>query len=562
MPRRRKAVEHPHIERAGVYVADVLSGRRPACLWERQACERWMRDCQGEATGAYRFEPLMAERVCQFIELLPHTKGAWAARHEKLKLEGWQCFVLINAFGWLRRSDGKRRFRECVVIVPRKNGKSILSAGVGLYMLCADGEHGAEIYSGAGTEKQAWEVFRPARLMAEGQPHLRQFYNVQVNSRNINIVANGSRFEPMIGKPGDGAMPHLAIIDEFHEHQTPDQYDTMLTGMGAREQPMMWVISTAGDNLAGPCFDKILTCRQILEGVIEDDEKFFVEYSIDPDDDWTTEEALVKANPNLGVSTGAEFLAARQREAMRNPREQGRFKTKHLNLWVNAKAAFFNMHAWAACYRPELRLDDFEGQTCTIALDLASKQDIAAMQLLFNLGDGSFATFGRYYLPEDVVEEAGRDHYRGWSLADPPKLILTEGNMIDFERIEADIEDLRHRFTVDEITFDPAQATMLMTRLASRAVRVSEFQQTAANFTEPMKECAALIDAGKLLHNCDAADPMTWMMSNVVARADAKDQVYPRKERAELKIDGPVALIMAMRLAMLTTPFNVATLIG
>jgi phage terminase large subunit-like protein len=220
------------------------------------------------------------------------------------------------------------------------------------------------------------------------------------------------------------------------------------------------------------------------------------------------------------------------------------------------------MHAWSACYRSELRLDDFEGQTCTIALDLASKQDIAAMQLLFNLGDGSFATFGRYYLPEDAVEEAGRDHYRGWSLADPPKLILTEGNMIDFERIEADIEDLRHRFTVDEITFDPAQATMLMTRLASRAVRVSEFQQTAANFTEPMKECAALIDAGKLLHNCDAADPMTWMMSNVVARTDAKDQVYPRKERAELKIDGPVALIMAMRLAMLTTPFNVATLIG
>jgi phage terminase large subunit-like protein len=562
MPRKR-AAEHPHIDRAEAYVADVRAGRRPACQWERLACERWTKDRQGEKAGPYRFEPLVAERVCRFIEHLPHTKGAWAARRETIRLEGWQCFVLINAFGWLRKSDGKRRFRECVVIVPRKNGKSILSAGVGLYMLCADGEHGAEIYSGAGTEKQAWEVFRPARQMAESRPDLRQHFGIQVNSSNINIIGNGSRFAPMIGKPGDGAMPSCAIIDEFHEHDTPDQYDTMLTGMGAREQPMMWVISTAGDNLAGPCFDKILTCRKILDGVIEDDEKFFIEYTVDPDDDWATAEALRKANPNLDVSVASEFLAARQREAIRNTREQGRFKTKHLNLWVNARAAFFNMRAWAACQNRELRLEDFEGQRCVIALDLASKQDIAALQILFDLGDGSFATFGRYYLPEEAVEEAGRDHYRGWSLADPPKLILTEGNMIDFGRIEEDLDDLRHRFTVDEITFDPAQATMLMTRLMAKGVTVSEFQQTAANFTEPMKQVAALIDAGRLAHNCDETDPMTWMMSNVTARVDGKDQVFPRKERPENKIDGPVALIMAMRLAMIAeAPFNVATLIG
>jgi phage terminase large subunit-like protein len=430
-------------------------------------------------------------------------------------------------------------------------------------MLCADGEHGAEIYSGAGTEKQAWEVFRPARQMAEGRPDLRQHFGIAVNSSNINIVGNGSRFEPMIGKPGDGAMPSCAIIDEYHEHDSADQYDTMLTGQGAREQPLMWVISTAGDNLAGPCFDKILTCRKILEGVIEDDEKFFIEYTVDPEDDWTDPAAIVKANPNLDVSVSAEFLLARQREAVRNTREQGRFKTKHLNLWVNARAAYFNMQSWTACRNPELRLEDFEGQRCKIALDLASKQDIAAMQILFDLGDGSFATFGRYYLPEDVVEEPGKDHYRGWALADPPKLILTQGNMIDFGRIEEDLEDIRHRYTVEEITFDPAQATMLMTRLMAKGVNVSEFQQTAANFTEPMKQVAALIDAGRLKHNCDANDPMTWMMSNVTARLDGKDQVFPRKERPENKIDAPVALIMAMRLAMIEeAPFNLKTLIG
>jgi phage terminase large subunit-like protein len=560
---RGRAMEHPHVALAEAYAADVRSGRRPACQWERLAVDRWVRDREGESAGPYRFEPLTAERVCRFIERLPHTKGAWAARRETIRLEGWQCFVLVNAYGWLRRSDGKRRFREVVTIVPRKNGKSILSAGVGLYMLCADGEHGAEIYSGAGTEKQAWEVFRPARQMAEGRPDLRQHFGIAVNSSNINIVGNGSRFEPMIGKPGDGAMPSCAIIDEYHEHDSADQYDTMLTGQGAREQPLMWVISTAGDNLAGPCFDKILTCRKILEGVIEDDEKFFIEYTVDDADDWTAPEAIVKANPNLDVSVSAEFLLARQREAVRNTREQGRFKTKHLNLWVNARAAYFNMQSWTACRNPELRLEDFEGQRCKIALDLASKQDIAAMQILFDLGDGSFATFGRYYLPEDVVEEPGKDHYRGWALADPPKLILTQGNMIDFGRIEEDLDDIRRKYTVEEITFDPAQATMLMTRLMAKGANVSEFQQTAANFTEPMKQVAALIDAGRLKHNCDANDPMTWMMSNVTARLDGKDQVFPRKERPENKIDGPVALIMTMRLAMIEVPpVNIATLIA
>jgi phage terminase large subunit-like protein len=560
---RGRAMEHPHVALAEAYAADVRSGHRPACQWERLAVDRWVRDREAEEAGPYRFEPLTAERVCRFIERLPHTKGAWAARRETIRLEGWQCFVLVNAYGWLRKSDSKRRFREVVTIVPRKNGKSILSAGVGLYMLCADGEHGAEIYSGAGTEKQAWEVFRPARQMAEGRPDLRQHFGIAVNSSNINIVGNGSRFEPMIGKPGDGAMPSCAIIDEYHEHDSADQYDTMLTGQGAREQPLMWVISTAGDNLAGPCFDKILTCRKILEGVIEDDEKFFIEYTVDPEDDWTDPAAIVKANPNLDVSVSAEFLLARQREAVRNTREQGRFKTKHLNLWVNARAAYFNMQSWTACRNPELRLEDFEGQRCKIALDLASKQDIAAMQILFDLGDGSFATFGRYYLPEDVVEEPGKDHYRGWALADPPKLILTQGNMIDFGRIEEDLDEIRRKYTVEEITFDPAQATMLMTRLMAKGANVSEFQQTAANFTEPMKQVAALIDAGRLKHNCDANDPMTWMMSNVTARLDGKDQVFPRKERPENKIDGPVALIMTMRLAMIEVPpINIATLIA
>lgn len=567
MPRPPKGSPSPapHVALAEAYVDQVISGRRPACKWERLACIRYRRDRASEASRAfpYRFDAELAEKICKFIELLPHTKGAWAARRELITLPGWQCFILVNVFGWVHKTTGdrrpapvvptptRRRFQLAMTVVPRKNGKSTNSAGVGLYMLAADGENGAEVYSGAATEKQAWEVFRPAKLMAERTPALLRHYRMAVNASNINILATASRFEPVIGKPHDGASPSCAIIDEFHEHDTPEQFDTMLTGMGARAQPLMWVITTAGDNLAGPCFDQILTCRKILDRVIDDDEKFFIEYTIDEEDDWSSPEAIVKANPNLGISVSEEFLRARQREAIRNTREQGRFKTKHLNQWVNARAAYFNMQSWSGCYDPELNLEELKGRPCKMALDLASKQDIAALQLMFDLGAGQFATFGRYYLPEDIIEQPGFDHYRGWALADPPKLILTPGNMIDFERIEEDIEELRHTYTVEEITFDPAQATMLMTRLMAKGAVVSEFMQSAANFTEPMKQVAALVDAGKLAHDCGANDPMTWMMSNVTARVDAKDQVYPRKERPENKIDGPVALIMVMRLMML-----------
>ena len=543
---------HPHVDLAIEYAADVRAGRIIACQWVRLACARFERDRarDNDPDWPYRLDFAQAERVCRFVELLPHTKGKWAQKRELLHLAPWQAFIYVNVFGWLHKDTGLRRFRVSQKVVPRKNGKSAMSAPAGLFMLAADNEYGAEVYSGATTEKQAWEVFRPACEMAKKTPALLKHYGIAVNASNINVLARSSRFEPMIGKPGDGTSPHCAIIDEWHEHDTPDQYDTMVTGMGAREQPLMWVITTAGDNLAGPCFDAILTGRKVLQSLITDEQLFFIEYSIDDGDDWTAPEALLKANPNAGVSVGMEFLLQRQAEAVRNARKQGVFKTKHLNLWVNTRSALFNMASWGRCRRPELTLDSLAGQRCFVGLDLASKNDIAAMVLLFPLEGGGYATFGHYYLPSDILEEQGREHYAGWARADPPSLTLTDGNMIDFERIEADLDAIRTRFQVEEVVFDPAQATMLVTRLMNKGVVVTQFDQNARNYSEPTKQVAALLDAGLLQHNCPESHPMSWMMSNVVGRPDAKDQVYPRKDKPENKIDGPIALIMAMARAM------------
>lgn len=538
------ATKHPHVTAAERYARDVAAGRIAACKWIKLACERHRADRVREKRKAFRFyfDPDKAERACEFIELLPHTKGRWAKEGLLLTLEPWQCFFVCCIFGWLRKAGGLRRFRKVLLIVSKKNGKSHVAAAIGLCMLAADGEHGAEVYSGATTEKQAWEVFRPARLMALKSEDFREHFGVEVNASNISILATDSRFEPIIGKPGDGASPSCAIIDEYHEHATDELFDTMETGQGARDQPLMLVITTAGSNMSGPCYALQLEAQKMLEGVRACDAMFALIYTVDQEDDWTKINTLKKANPNYGVSISAEFLIARQREAIDNARKQGTFKTKHLNLWVGARDAYFNVRKWQQCQEKRLSLDDFEGQACLLGMDLASKIDLAALEILFPRDDGSYARFGRYYLPEATVEQGENEHYRGWMRAG--WLTVTDGDMIDHRVIRDDILALRDRFNISELAFDPDNATMLVRDLQDEGISCIEVRPTLPNFSDPMKTLDGLIRSKRIAHNGDPV--MTWAISNVVTRPDAGERVYPRKERPENKIDPVVALIMAL----------------
>jgi phage terminase large subunit-like protein len=534
----------PHVRAAVDYAKAVDAGVIPAGKFVVAACRRFLADRERKG-WKYRFDSVAAERVCKFIELLPHVKGHWAqprpGQSTLIRLEPWQCFLLVNVFGWLR-PDGTRRFREAYLEVPRKNGKSLIAASIGLYMLCADRERGAEVYSGATSEKQAWETFGPARLMALGRADLIAHYKLEVAASNIAIPMSGSKFEPVIGKPGDGASPSCAIIDEFHEHLDSSLHDTMLTGMGARRQPLMLIITTAGDNLGGPCYDKRTSMTRILEGTVQDEEKFAIIYSIDEGGDWTDEGSIIKANPNYGVSVAPEFLQARQREGIENARRAGVFRTKHLCQWLQAKNAYFNMDRWSECAQPGLNLESLKGRPCRATLDLASKIDITAKMFLFPLDDGKFALIGRFYLPEETIMKAANDHYRGWHASG--HLIATDGEIIDFERIKADILQDARDFQLSEVAYDPWQATQLATQLSTAGVPVVEYRMTVATMSEPMKTLDAWITARKIVH--DGNPVMQWMMANVVANEDAKDNVYPRKLRNEDKIDGAIGAIMCV----------------
>ena len=525
------------------YAKDVTSGVIPAGKFVRLACQRHLDDLdwQDDDSFKFRFDAGAANKVCAFVELMPHTKGKWAAEKKTLILEPWQVFFLVVAFGWLRRKDNTRRFRKVFLLVPRKNGKSALAAAVGLYMLVADGEHGAEIYSGATTEKQAWEVFRPARLMAIKRPDMCGHYGLSVNASNLHVLANESRFEPLIGKPGDGSSPSCAIVDEYHEHDTDAMYSTMETGMGAREQPMMLVITTAGDNIAGPCYAMQGEAQAMLEGTREDDETFALIYTVDAEDEWTDPDVLRKANPNYGVSVGEDFLLARQKEAMGSPRKAGQFKTKHLNVWVQARDAYFNVLRYQQAGDSDLTLDQFEGQEAIIGVDLAEKRDLTAVEILFRHGKG-FARFGRIYAPEETVELPENEHFRLWR--DQGVLIQTDGAVTDDREIEADILEWCSRFNVREVAFDPLHSRQMAVQLMEQGVACIDYANRPTLMNEPMRQMDALIADGEFYHNNEPS--FAWMLSNVVNRARTGDIHSPAKEKPGNKIDGPVAAMMAL----------------
>ena len=531
------------------YAQGVVSGKVAAGGWVRKAAQRHLDDLT-RAEGKrypYEFNPDAGARVCRFIEKLPHTKGRWAAQKETVRLEPWQCFLVVVLFGWLKKSNGKRRFQWVYWEIPRKNGKSILAAGIGLYMLTSDGEFGAEVYSGATSEKQAWEVFRPAKLMMERTPEFATHLGVEVNAKTLTRYKDGSKFEPVIGSPGDGPSPSCAIVDEFHEHDTPTLYDTMETGMAAREQPLMLVITTAGTNIAGPCHEKHDEVCKVLDGILENEQLFGCIFGIDQGDDWASPASLKKANPNWGVSIDADRLLAQQRQAMQNPMAQAKFKTKHLNVWTSVLAGVMNMQQWGLCADPMLDEDELAGADCWLAVDLASKSDLCAEQRLYRKlfnGLPHYYLFGRYWLPEEAIEEPGPNHAHYAKWVEQGLLIQTDGATVDFELItETVIADCK-RINPKEAVFDPFNAVQMMQAVMKQHIEAVEFVQTPQNFAVPLDELVTAVKDGRFHH--DGNEMTTWCMSNMVARPAKKGLVSPVKQKDHQKIDGAVAAIMAI----------------
>jgi phage terminase large subunit-like protein len=321
--------------------------------------------------------------------------------------------------------------------------------------------------------------------------------------------------------------------------------------MGAREQPLLSIITTAGSNLGGPCYEKRRDIIRILERQVEDERTFGVIYGLNEGDAWDDPASLIKANPNYGISVFADFLLAQLAQAKRSASKQNAYRTKHLNEWVGARTVWMNMLAWQRQKRA-MTVEDFRGVPCWMGIDLASKKDVAALVLLFERGQESFV-IPRFYVPEAAVEE--NDRYRNFATSGD--IIVTPGAQTDIAFMEEDIKKFASMVNLQDAAFDDWQANDLMGRLQKTSLKdkVINFNQTVRNMSEPMKEVEARVINRKLWH--DGNPVMTWMMGNVVCKIDAKENVYPRKESESdpnCKIDGPISLIMAVGRSVVGKP--------
>ena len=533
------------------YMSGVLDGSVPACSFVKQAVQRQLNDLRrgGPEGGDYYFDEKEASRPCWFIENLTHTKGELAGR--AIHLEPWQCFLLTTLFGWKAKA-GNRRFRSAYVEVSRGNGKSTLLSGIGLFCLCADHEPGAEVYSFATTREQAKIVFGDAQTMARGNRALQEAYGLEVTAHALYVPATNSTFQAKSaeGSTLDGLNTHLAIIDELHAHKKRDVFDVVETSLGKRRNSLMVSITTAGVDRTGICYEQRTLVTKILSGSLQDESYFGIIYTLDPDDDWKSDEALAKANPNWGVSVRPEVIRALQAKAIATPSAENNFKTKHLDVWCNADVGWMDMKAWDACADESLDESDFDGESCWLGLDLASTSDMTAKVKIFQRkidGSSHYYLFGDYWLPRTAIERGVNSQYQGWEYLG--YLHVCEGPVTDFAEIRDSILEDCGRYSVQSVAYDPFQAVQLSKELSDDGVPMVLCKQTVANLSDPMKQFQALVLDHRLHFNGDPV--LTWMVSNVVCHVDVKENIYPRKDAPENKIDGVVAGIMALSRALL-----------
>lgn len=546
-----------YVEAAQVYAQAVVAGEVSACKWTRLACQRQIDDMAREAGDGwpYVFDADRAARPCEFIELLPHIKGKWARDGKLIELEPWQCFIITTVFGWIHRETGLRRFREGYVEVPRKNAKSTLSSGLSLYMLAADGEHGAEVYSAATTRDQARIVFDDARAMALRTPDLRTWLGVAILQRSITVAYTSSKFAPLAaeGSTLDGLNVHFAVIDELHAHKTRAVYDVIDTARGAREQSLLWNITTAGTDRSGICYERRTHVTKVLEGVIEDPAMFGVIYTIDDGDDPFQPSSWAKANPNWGKSVLRDDMEASARKAEAMPSALNNFLTKRLNVWVSGESPWMDMRAWDRCTDVALRdLTRYHGAKAWMGLDLAQKKDFAALCIVFE-ADGLWHVCTRLYLNELAIQESGNAHLSGW--ARQGYVTVTDGDITDFDVVAEDMRAFCRDFDVQEIAFDPALSMYFAGKLIEEGLPLVEIAQRAMFFTPPLIQVENLVLEKKLRH--DGNPVMTWMVSNLVVKVSKFNELRsPTKERPENKIDGPMAMLMALGRALAVTESN------
>ena len=492
------------------------------------------------------YDKTRADRAVLFIQSLKHTKGVWDGK--PFDLLPWQEQIIRDLFGVIKE-NGYRQFNTAYIELGKKNGKSELAAAVALYMLCADNEKGAEIYGCANDRAQAGIVFDVAKDMVLHSDLLKQRINIVESQKRLVYLPNRSIYQALSSEVASkyGYNIHACIFDELLGQPNRKLFDVMTKGSGAaRKQPLYFIITTAGNDRTSICYEQHAKAEDILAGRKHDSTFYPVLYSAPDDADWTDPEVWAMANPSIGHTVEVEYYQQSCESAKENPAEEIQFRQFHLCQWTNTAVRWMPMHKWDAC-RDDYTMDDLEGRPCYGGLDLSSTSDLTALVLVFppTEQDAYYRTLSFFWLPEDTIPlRVRRDHvpYDVWQRQGA--ILTTEGDVVHYGFIEQFIVDLGHRFNIREIAVDRWNASMMVQALQDDGFTIVSFGQGFRDMSNPTKDLMRLVLEQSLRH--DGHPILRWCMDNVYVRTDPAGNIKPDKEKSTEKIDGVVALVMAL----------------
>lgn len=541
------------------YALDVVAGERIASQFVRRACQRHLEDLE---RADIVFDPIAASRAIMLARCWSHYKGSFAGK--PFILAPWQEFIVGAIFGWKWTSTGLRRFRIAYVEVPRKNGKTFLAAHVGLVMMLADNEAGAEIYSLATKTDQAKLIWRDAYYMLKNtsSPKLRGRLSLPRNpegqSCTIADLDNASKFVPLCSKYQslDGLNPSCVVPDELHAWTDGQLWEVMEEALGARDQPLIFAITTAGYNRHGVCYQKRKHVLNILDPEqpeYDDDTWFGFVATVDqedldhadPDHLLKSETVWAKANPCLGAAKSLDYMRARCHSAMLQASTRNGVLNKQLNVWTDAASAWTDLTNWRAC-AAEFTPADLRGRRCFGGIDLAKVNDLSAFVLFFPpAAAGPAHVLAWFWCPEDDIERRQqKDHvpYRKW--CDQGAIISTHGNVTDFKQLAPDIAKICEDFDVVDIGIDRHFSADVVDDLQTQGLEIVLFGQGFVSMSPPVNELERLLIGHEIRHNGNPV--LTWMCKNAVVSLDASENKKFDKKKSEEKIDGMVALAMSI----------------
>ena len=561
------------------YINKVINKELPVCQAAFLAVKRHLDDIEKSKNNDYPFyfDEDEAKRPITFIQSLVHTKGEWA--NHNIILESWEQFIIASIFGWRRKENKLRRYKKAYVQVSRKNGKTTFASGIGNYCFFCDSpaEAGVEIYYIATKKDQAKIAWSESeRQIRKAKALNKEAITYKQTSTITKKKDTASKSKPLgqDSNTEDGLNPHLVIVDEYHAHPDNELLNVLESGMGARRQPLTFIITTAGFDKTSVCFSEYEYAKQILQGSLNNDEYFCIicepdnikdiwifmsEYKEKLNNNQNTQEQeelinniIFQANPNINISVKDSYLKSRLFEGLDKPAQRTDILTKNLNVWTQASEVWISSDRWLKSYlHQNININELKGKRACIGLDLATTRDIAAYVLCFDTVDNDpYILLPRFFMPKENIRQRSKEDrvpYELW--ASQGLITLTNGDIIDFDIIESSILQDAKDFEIIEIAYDPWKAIEIITHLESEGFKMQQVRQSFAvgGLSEGTSLFEKTIDERKLLHGNNPV--LNWMISCCEVKTDGRDNylpVKPDRRKSYKRIDGVVASIMAL----------------